>query len=173
MDTISQKEVEELLKNHRPSKILDLSNLSLIGFDFSNKDLKNINFKGCLLHDSNFNNSKLYNVTFEDVDLKNSDFSNSNFKSSRLIAVNLEGSDLGSVSFSDSILDGVNTLDSYCINNRIENCKLINIEFKNFEFDSGKVLNSTFENCNINNFIDYDHNCYFENVDMINVKLVN
>jgi len=76
---------------------LNLRNVNFNGFcfdyiNFMNSDLGGSNFKGCRLRHANFNSAKLVNVNFEDADLTDSQLRNA-----ILINVNTDGSKMSGV----------------------------------------------------------------------------
>lgn len=93
--------------------VKELKDFSLVGYDFSNKDLYCIRFENCNLSSCRFNNSNLYNASFINCIICYADFSKAilegaKFRGCKLLGSSFEGCSSYDVSFECSI--GFNVL---------------------------------------------------------------
>ena len=126
---MKQEELKEALSN-------DFTNMDLRGIDFTGRNLSQANFKGADLEGATFIDTVLVSTNFEGANLKNADFSCVNawsanfnetnckdtvFLSANLTEASFEGADLDCASFAQANLTEANLQDTNIIAAEFDN----------------------------------------------------
>ena len=126
---MKQEELKEALSN-------DFTNMDLRGIDFTGRNLSQANFKGADLEGATFIDTVLVSTNFEGANLKNADFSCANawsasfnetnckdtvFLSANLTEASFEGADLDGASFAQANLTEANLQDTNIVTTEFDN----------------------------------------------------
>ena len=126
---MEQEELKEALSN-------DFTNMDLRGIDFTGRNLSQANFKGADLEGATFIDTVLVSTNFEGANLKNADFSCANawsanfnetnckdtvFLSTNLTEASFEGADLDGASFAQANLTEANLQDTNIVTTEFDN----------------------------------------------------
>ena len=143
----------------------------LMGCDFSNRDLSNLDLK-----QSNFSGANLSNTN-----LSNTNLWSSNFTDAILINTSFNGADLRGSKFENNKMINTNFDNSLLTNAEIKNSNLSNINFNNTRLDSTSFNSSIFINVRFNQAETIDHlmlyqssfdECEFDNISAFKITIM-
>lgn len=145
--------------------------LDLREYDFTDKDLRDTNFKGANLEGAIFLNSNLENVNMKGAKMKGAKLSGANMKS-----VNLEGVDLRNAEFIGTILRNANLRYCDLVGSNLENAILnkANLRHANLSNSYGFKANFTGSNlkdCNMTHI--FLREAVLKNANLTRVNLTN